>query len=79
MIPPVLSLLELQPGETGIVETIDALDFKKALILQAYGLMPGVPLTFLRASPLGDLLSFTLRGTCIALRREVAACIQVRL
>ena len=76
---PSLSLLELQPGEACIIESVDAMDAQRSLSLQELGIIPGTCLTFLRASPLGDLLSFTLRGTCIALRREVAACIQVRL
>lgn len=79
MIAPLLSLLELQPGESCTVHSIDRLDPKKVLSLQEHGLIPGARLTLLQASPLGDLLSFTLRGTCIALRREVAACIQARL
>ncbi len=79
MTAPILSLAELHPGEMGIVESIAILDTKEALSLQELGFIPGASLTFLQTSPLGDLLSFTLRGTCIALRREVAACIQVRL
>lgn len=74
-----LSLAELQAGEACVLESLDGLDAKKALYLGELGIIPGESLRFVCASPLGDLLSFTFRGTYIALRREVAACIQVRL
>ncbi len=76
---PFLSLLDLKPGQACTLESTEPLDTNTALKLQELGLTPGVDLVFLRRSPMGDLLAFTLRGTCIALRREAAACIRVRL
>ena len=74
-----LSLLEVEPGQTCTVERTACRDAALALRLQALGLTPGAVLVFLRQSPMGDLLAFTFRGTFIALGREAAACIHVRL
>jgi ferrous iron transport protein A len=74
-----LNLLDLKPGQACTLESIEPVGIKIALKLQELGLTPGVALVFLRRSPMGDLLAFTLRGTFIALRREAAACIRVRL
>lgn len=74
-----LSLLDVEPGQTCTVERMACEDVPVALKLQQLGLTPGAVLMFLRQSPMGDLLAFTFRGTFIALTRDAAACVHVRL
>jgi len=66
-----LTLTELAPGETAMIEAIDTGD-PAVQRLMVLGLVEGAKLTFVRASLGGDPLEFRLFGAAISLRREQA-------
>lgn len=71
------SLFELRPGETGVVEKVEAEPALK-LHLMELGFVAGSPVVFLMSTPFGDPNIYALRGTSIALRKSEAKCIRVR-
>ena len=73
----VVSLDELAPGATAVVEKID-LDGPVARRLADLGFLPGTPVTAVRRAPLGDPIEFELRGTRLCLRRSEAARVRIR-
>jgi Fe2+ transport system protein FeoA len=66
-----LTLTELAPGETAMIEAIDTGD-PAVQRLMVLGLVEGAKLTFVRSSLGGDPLEFRLFGAAISLRREQA-------
>lgn len=71
-----MTLTELAPGETAIIEAIDTGD-PAVQRLMVLGLVEGAELTFVRSSLGGDPLEFRLFGAAISLRREQAEYFQV--
>jgi Fe2+ transport system protein FeoA len=61
------TLDQLRPGETGNIVRIEGAD-GIASRLREMGFVPGQPVRFLRAAPLGDPLKCTIQGARIALR-----------
>ena len=60
----------------GLDEAVAAPGLRRRLL--ETGFTAGCPVRFVIATPFGDPLVFSLRGTSIALRRSEAACVRVR-
>jgi Fe2+ transport system protein FeoA len=73
---PLVSLDRLSPGDTGIIGRVEAHDGIGRRLLDL-GFIPGTPVRVVRRAPLGDPVSFELRGSRICLRRTEAARIFV--
>ena len=71
-------LVDLRKGETAVVERID-LPGDDARRLMELGFLPGTQVTAGRSAPGGDPRVFQVDGSEIALRRETAARVHVRL
>ncbi len=72
-----LTLVELQEGESGILERLDVPD-KVARRLMELGFLPGYTVIAGRSAPSGDPRVFRVDGSEVALRKETAAqiCLQ---
>lgn len=66
------SLAQLQPGQSGIVESLSAEGAIKRHFLDM-GITKGVRITVERVAPFGDPIAVQLRGYHLSLRREEAA------
>ena len=75
--PSAVSLAELEPGCTAVVESVDA-DGAIGRRLLDLGFVPGTELCMVRRAPLGDPAEYELRGTRMCLRRTEAARIRVQ-
>jgi ferrous iron transport protein A len=71
-----VALDRLAPGEIGIIARVDSQDGIGRRLLDL-GFIPGTPVRVVRRAPLGDPVSFELRGSRICLRRGEAARILV--
>lgn len=71
------SLHQLRNGQGGFIVAISAVG-ERAQRLRDMGLLPGVEITVMGRSPMGDLLSLRVMGTTLALREvdaeDVAIC-----
>ncbi|MBZ5576896.1 MAG: ferrous iron transport protein A [Acidobacteriia bacterium] len=77
--PEVLpTLVDLRRGDAAILETID-LPREEARRLMELGFLPGTQITAGRSAPGGDPRVFQVDGSEIALRRETARCLRVKL
>lgn len=72
------SLADLATGASAVVETLDA-SGPVGRRLGDLGFVPGTAITAVRRAPLGDPTLYALRGTEIALRREEARRVRVRI
>jgi ferrous iron transport protein A len=75
---PAVTLAELKQGEHGIIERID-LPADVAQRLMELGFLPGTQVTRALSAPGGDPRVFRVDGSEIALRRETAAKLLLRL
>jgi ferrous iron transport protein A len=75
---PAATLAELKRGEYGIIERID-LPGDVAQRLMELGFLPGTQVTRALSAPGGDPRVFRVDGSEIALRRETAAKLLLRL
>lgn len=66
----------LSPGESGTIARVEAQDGIGRRLLDL-GFIPGTPVRVVRRAPLGDPVSFELRGSRICLRRSEAARVLV--
>ena len=73
---PLVPLDRLSPGESGIIGRVESEDGIGRRLLDL-GFIPGTPVRVVRRAPLGDPVSFELRGSRICLRRSEAARILV--
>lgn len=71
-----MRLDELAVGETGAIRTIGGEGVFRRRLLEL-GLVPGTPIVRTGQAPLGDPLTFRVRGTVLALRRTDAARIEL--
>ena len=71
------SLLELAPGEWGIVQKLSGKTEAKQR-MQDLGLIPGTRVVCLQRSPLGDPTAYDIRGAVIALRKEDSVKIKLK-
>jgi len=74
---PPATLVELQEGERGVIESIE-LSGDAGRRLMELGFLPGSTVTAARSAPGGDPLVFRVDGAEIALRRETAAFLRLR-
>lgn len=73
-------LARCRSGDTMVIDGIDeasATPGQRRRLLET-GFTAGCPVRFVVATPFGDPLVFSLRGTSIALRRNEASCVRVR-
>ena len=73
---PKQRLADLAPGECAVVQGVDPSSPLGRRLLDL-GFRPGTPLRVLRRAPLGDPVSYELRGTQLCLRRSEARQIAV--
>jgi len=71
------TLLELDTGEDGVLDSLD-LPADEARRLMELGFLPGYPVTAGRSAPGGDPRVFRVDGAEFALRRETAARLKLR-
>jgi ferrous iron transport protein A len=72
------SLLDLRRGDAAILERLD-LPAEDARRLMELGFLPGTLVTAGFTAPGGDPCVFRVDGSEIALRRETARCLKVRV
>jgi ferrous iron transport protein A len=73
-----LTLERLRPGQQGVIVAVEGEPAQRRRLLEA-GFVPDSPVRFLMATPFGDPLVFSLRGTQIALRQSDARHVRVRV
>lgn len=71
-----LSLNDLQPGDSGIVKDIDHTSDDDGYLMEL-GLMKGTPVRFVKSAPFGDPIEVNLRGYNLSIRRSKAKLIFV--
>ena len=76
--PQAPSLADLEPGDSAVVEAVDAGDAVGRRLLDL-GFVPETPVRALRRAPLGDPVEYELRGCRLCLRHSEAQRIRVRL
>ena len=69
------TLADLQPGQTGVVETVGGEGALRRRLLDM-GITRGTEITLLKTAPLGDPLEVSLRGFTLSLRRAEAAMVE---
>ena len=75
---PLRRLADLREGEAAILDSIDLpADF--ATRLMELGFLPGMSVTVARSAPGGDPRVFRVDGSEVALRRETAAQLLVKM
>jgi Fe2+ transport system protein FeoA len=77
-IEPGATLVDLRRGDTATLDSID-LPGEEARRLMELGFLPGMEITAGRSAPGGDPRVFQVDGSEIALRRETARLLKVRL
>lgn len=76
--PSTRRLADLREGEAGVIESIELpADF--AMRLMELGFLPGMSVTAARCAPGGDPRVFRVDGSEIALRRDTAAQLLVKM
>lgn len=71
-----IRLDRLAPGDAGVIARVESQDGIGRRLLDL-GFIPGTPVRVVRRAPLGDPVSFELRGARICLRRSEAARVYV--
>ncbi|UTV28521.1 FeoA family protein [Photobacterium atrarenae] len=74
-----MKLSELSCGTSGKVTGMSALPAATRKKLMVMGMLPETPVTVVRLAPLGDPLQVRVRGVDMALRKQVAAAIEVEV
>lgn len=74
-----MKLSELSCGENGVVTGMSELPSATRKKLMVMGLLPDTEVTVVRFAPLGDPLQVRVRGVDIALRKQIAASIDVEV
>jgi len=72
-----IPLTQLAPGTRAVIESVDASCGIGRRLLDL-GFVPATPVRVLRRAPMGDPVSYELRGTRICLRRTEAVRILVQ-
>ena len=73
-----ITLDRLALGQEAVVDSVEGEPVGRRRLLEA-GFVSGSRVRFLMATPFGDPLVFSLRGTSIALRRTDARHVRVRI
>lgn len=74
-----MKLSELSRGVTGVVTGMSDLPTATRKKLMVMGLLPNTEVSVIRLAPLGDPLQVRVRGVDIALRKQIAANIDVEV
>jgi ferrous iron transport protein A len=74
--PRVIPLDQLEPGRDGIIRELEG-ETPAVRRLMDLGLVPGTPVRYVRAAPLGDPLELIVRGTHLSIRRSEAGRVHV--
>ncbi len=74
-----MKLSELSCGANGVVTSLSELPSATRKKLMVMGLLPETQVTVVRLAPLGDPLQVRVRGVDIALRKQIAANIDVEI
>jgi ferrous iron transport protein A len=74
-IPPTLGLESLAAHEVARIDSLLGPETLKRRLMEI-GFVPGSAVRFEMATPFGDPLIFSLRGSKIALRRNEAQCVR---
>lgn len=69
-----MTLDQLQPGQTARIAAVQGPGSFRRRLLEL-GLVEGAPITRQGSAPLGDPLTFRIRGAILALRRTDAAAV----
>lgn len=72
-----MTLDRLQPGESGIIETVGGEGALRRRLLDM-GLTPGTAISMRKMAPMGDPLELFLRGYVLTLRKDDAANITIK-
>ena len=70
------SLIDLNPGEVGIIDGF--LDDTLSLKLLEMGCLPGQPIKYNFAAPLGDPICVSVAGYSLSLRLDEAVTISIQ-
>lgn len=71
-------LSQLRPGQSAVVDGLEAGNPTYRAKLLAMGVTPGTLMTVVRCAPMGDPIEVSLRGYRLSLRRAEAAVIRTR-
>ena len=74
--PRMVPLDQLAPGGEGIIRELEG-EAPSVRRLMDLGLVPGTPVRYVRAAPLGDPLELIVRGTHLSIRRSEAGRVHV--
>lgn len=74
----IVSLSTLQPGQTGSISSVEA-NSKVAQRLADLGLTPKTSICVLKTVPFNGPVEVAVRGSRLAVGREIAECIFVRM
>lgn len=74
-----MKLSELSCGVNGVVTDMSNLPVATRKKLMVMGLLPNTAVSVIRLAPLGDPLQVRVRGVDIALRKQIAANIDVEV
>ncbi len=72
-----MTLGELKPGQSGVVDAIKGAGNIRRRVLEM-GVTPGTKIDVIKVAPLGDPVQVELRGYDLSLRREEAQAIVLR-
>ena len=72
-----ITLMDLKPGEQGVVQGFAPGDADYRRRLMAMGLTPGTPFSVTRVAPLGDPIQLRVRNSAISLRKDEAALLRI--
>ncbi len=76
--PPIqMKLIDLQPGDEGIICRIEdeTSEFER---IREMGLSDGTPIRVVKLAPLGDPIEVKVRGTYLSIRKSMAEKIYIR-
>lgn len=69
-----MTLREIKPGQSGIVDSVKGSGNIRRRILEM-GVTPGVELSVVKVAPMGDPIEVKVRGYDLSLRKEEAEAI----
>jgi len=71
------SLLDLKPGDNGVVQGFAPgnADYRRRLL--AMGLTPGTSFSVTRVAPLGDPIQLRVRNSALSLRKDEASLLRI--
>ncbi len=72
-----ITLMDLKPGEQGVVQGFAPGDADYRRRLMAMGLTPGTPFSVTRVAPLGDPIQLRVRNSALSLRKDEAALLRI--